>query len=238
MRADDDTAPALQREIVRRLDARGLTGSIHTGSVELEWTPSSIRVRSTAEEWLELGDGDIAAVQLSRTTREHGGFLARLFNRTQTIHTLHVELRATSGERIRLVARVSQDLEDAVAELPELAMYGEQVSLQPLLDVVTVAVGLGARLTRYNPSAASADAARGPLLTIDPNEPWVLVASFLQPIDAHVARIALESEGIEVVVDDEHTVSIDPLAAVALGGVKLRVRASRAEDAAEVLQRH
>lgn len=63
----------------------------------------------------------------------------------------------------------------------------------------------------------------------------VTVASFLQPIEAHLARARLESDGIECFVVDEHIVGVQWLYAVAVGGVKLQVRSWQSEHAREVL---
>jgi hypothetical protein len=58
-----------------------------------------------------------------------------------------------------------------------------------------------------------------------------VVASFPDATLAHLARQRLSSEGLEARLADEHTASIDPLLAGAIGGVKLLVRD---EDVARV----
>ncbi len=63
----------------------------------------------------------------------------------------------------------------------------------------------------------------------------VVVARFANAIEAHLARTKLESEGIQAFVGDEHMISIDPFYDMALGGVKLRVRAADEEKAAKIL---
>ena len=65
---------------------------------------------------------------------------------------------------------------------------------------------------------------------------WVTIASFSQPVQAHLARTQLESEGITCIFGDEHLVHVDWLLSNAVGGVKLRVHLSDAERAREVLR--
>jgi hypothetical protein len=52
---------------------------------------------------------------------------------------------------------------------------------------------------------------------------WVTVATFWKPTDAHLARIHLENEGIDVVILDETLVATDWFMANAIGGIKLQV---------------
>jgi hypothetical protein len=65
---------------------------------------------------------------------------------------------------------------------------------------------------------------------------WVTIASFSQPMDAHLARTKLESEGIVCIVGDEHLVRVDWLLSNAVGGVKLKVPAWEADRAREALR--
>jgi hypothetical protein len=67
-------------------------------------------------------------------------------------------------------------------------------------------------------------------------EDWVTVASFSQPVEAHLARTKLESEGIPCVVDDEYLVRVNWLLSNAVGGVKLRVPPEDAAHARELLR--
>jgi hypothetical protein len=67
--------------------------------------------------------------------------------------------------------------------------------------------------------------------------PWVTVATFWQPMDAHLARIRVESFDIDCVLLDEFLVATDWLYANAVGGIKLQVPAARADEAREALQR-
>jgi len=69
------------------------------------------------------------------------------------------------------------------------------------------------------------------------SESFITLLSFSQPIEANVAKGRLESEGVEVVLLDEHTVNINWLYSNAIGGVKLQVRESEVEKAQEILSR-
>lgn len=65
----------------------------------------------------------------------------------------------------------------------------------------------------------------------------VVVGSYINLLDAHVARGLLESEGIPARLHSEHHVSaLWPLAG-ALGGVRLQVAEHRAAEARDVLAR-
>ena len=70
----------------------------------------------------------------------------------------------------------------------------------------------------------------------DDDRPWVRVAAFWQPTEAHLARLKLESEGIECFLSDENIVTTYWLYANAVGGVKLLVREQDAPRAAELLR--
>ena len=66
---------------------------------------------------------------------------------------------------------------------------------------------------------------------------WVTVATFWDPPAAHIARLKLDSEGIECFLADENIVATNWLTANAVGGVKLQVRVADARQAAGVLRR-
>ncbi|MGB0887081.1 MAG: DUF2007 domain-containing protein [Vicingaceae bacterium] len=51
----------------------------------------------------------------------------------------------------------------------------------------------------------------------------VTVRTFDSPIDAHLLKTKLESEGINCYLQDEHSISIDPMHSYALGGIKLQI---------------
>lgn len=69
-----------------------------------------------------------------------------------------------------------------------------------------------------------------------PEEPWVLVATFRDLPQAHVARGTLEAQGLTVALTDEYTVGADWLMSIAIGGVGLGVKASQEEAAREILE--
>lgn len=62
---------------------------------------------------------------------------------------------------------------------------------------------------------------------------WVLLDTFNFMHEYLTLKIKLESEGIETLLRDEMTISIDPLLSNAIGGIKLYVRE---EDAAVALR--
>ena len=67
------------------------------------------------------------------------------------------------------------------------------------------------------------------------NQEWVIVAHFTENIEAHLAKSYLYQNGIEAHLNDEHMVSINPLYANALGGVKLLVPSEQQEEAEKLL---
>lgn len=64
----------------------------------------------------------------------------------------------------------------------------------------------------------------------------VVVASFLDTHQAHVARLRLEAEGIRAALDGEHHIAMDWMISNAVGGVKLLVLDSDVEQATRILQ--
>ena len=65
----------------------------------------------------------------------------------------------------------------------------------------------------------------------------VTIATFSLPIEAHIARAKLESEGIPAAIADEHTINMQWLYSNAIGGVKIQVPESFEEKAKGVLSR-
>jgi hypothetical protein len=61
------------------------------------------------------------------------------------------------------------------------------------------------------------------------------IAKFDRIFEAHIAKGKLESEGVEVFMDDNNVLSINSLYTHAVGGVKLRVHTQDAERATEIL---
>ena len=52
---------------------------------------------------------------------------------------------------------------------------------------------------------------------------FVVISKYSFPLDAHIAKASLESEGIPAYIADEHTINMQWLYSDALGGVKLYV---------------
>lgn len=66
---------------------------------------------------------------------------------------------------------------------------------------------------------------------------FVLVNSYNNYVEAHIARGVLEEEGIQCWLKDENTLTIDPILTNALGGIKLMVESTKADKANEILIR-
>jgi len=64
----------------------------------------------------------------------------------------------------------------------------------------------------------------------------VAVATFSHPVEAHLARTRLESEGIDCVVTDEYLVRVNWLLSNAIGGVKLMVPKWDEDRARDILR--
>ena len=62
-----------------------------------------------------------------------------------------------------------------------------------------------------------------------------VVAAFDTPVKAEIARLALDRAGIPAVIEDSEIVAMDWLLANAVGGIKVKVRETDADRAAEVL---
>ena len=63
----------------------------------------------------------------------------------------------------------------------------------------------------------------------------VTIARYDEPFLAHFYRGLLEDNGITSVIADEHHVAWNPLASIAIGGVRLMVLAQDAEQAREII---
>ena len=62
------------------------------------------------------------------------------------------------------------------------------------------------------------------------------VARFLNPTDAHIVSACLEGTGVPVIVADANLVQMNSLWAIALGGVRVLVPASRVAEANDVIE--
>ncbi|MCL4639271.1 MULTISPECIES: putative signal transducing protein [Olivibacter] len=65
---------------------------------------------------------------------------------------------------------------------------------------------------------------------------FVTVKVFDNPVEAHLLKTKLESEGIPCFLQDEHIVSLNPLYNYAVGGIKLVIHASDAEAASSIIK--
>jgi len=62
----------------------------------------------------------------------------------------------------------------------------------------------------------------------------ITLKTFDNSIDAHILKSKLESEGIVCYLFDEHTVTMNPLYNVTVGGIKLKINESDLELAQEI----
>lgn len=64
---------------------------------------------------------------------------------------------------------------------------------------------------------------------------FVILNTYANYVDAHIAKGVLEEEGINCWLKDENTVTIDPILTNAVGGIKLMVPKEDAQKAWELL---
>ena len=64
----------------------------------------------------------------------------------------------------------------------------------------------------------------------------ITLAQYYYYPDYAIVKSKLESEGIEVFLRDDITVTIDPFLSNAIGGIKLQVKSSQAEEASKILK--
>lgn len=65
---------------------------------------------------------------------------------------------------------------------------------------------------------------------------WLEVISFTYPHEAHLAKSLLEASDINVIVKDEFTIQVNNFYSNAIGGVKILVEKSNAEEALFLLE--
>jgi hypothetical protein len=65
--------------------------------------------------------------------------------------------------------------------------------------------------------------------------PFVCIRRFATYVPAHIALGKLREAGINAHLQDEHTVTIDPLLNLAVGGIKLLVENEEVEAAEKIL---
>ena len=64
----------------------------------------------------------------------------------------------------------------------------------------------------------------------------VIIASYANPIQAHILRGRLEAEDIPSLIFNEHLVNMNPMYSNLFGGVQVQVRPQDAERAREILR--
>ena len=66
-------------------------------------------------------------------------------------------------------------------------------------------------------------------------EEFRVLKTFYNPLDAHITKGLLESNGIEAFIFDENMVYVNPILTTAIGGVKLLVRNTDFENATTLI---
>ena len=64
----------------------------------------------------------------------------------------------------------------------------------------------------------------------------ITIATYSEPMMAHIAQAKLEAEGIESFIADENTVATVWSYAIMTGGAKLQVRQNDAQQARQILR--
>lgn len=64
---------------------------------------------------------------------------------------------------------------------------------------------------------------------------FIVLNSYNTYIDAHIAKGVLESEGIHCWMNDENTITVNPILTNAVGGIKLMVDKENAQRAWDIL---
>ena len=68
------------------------------------------------------------------------------------------------------------------------------------------------------------------------NDGLVTIAIYPEPFEANLMRSKLLSEGIECILLDENTISVQPFYSIAIGGIKLQVNENDRARAMEILK--
>ena len=66
----------------------------------------------------------------------------------------------------------------------------------------------------------------------------ITIATFTSPLDAHIAKGRLETEGISAFITHEYHISVAWFLSNALGGVKVRVLRENQAEAEKIVQSH
>jgi DNA-directed RNA polymerase subunit RPC12/RpoP len=64
----------------------------------------------------------------------------------------------------------------------------------------------------------------------------ITLKTFDNPIDAHLLKSKLESEGLAVYIFDEHINSLNPLYNIATGGIKLKISEGDMDAALQIIR--
>jgi len=70
----------------------------------------------------------------------------------------------------------------------------------------------------------------------EPDDPWVLLDTYMDVQHAFLVRSVLQGSGIPCAIPDEHTVGARRELAIAIGGVRVMVAASDVERARDLLR--
>ncbi len=68
--------------------------------------------------------------------------------------------------------------------------------------------------------------------------PLITLKTFENPVEAHLLKSQLESEGINCFLFDEHTMGLIPFYNVTLGGIKLKIDQKDAKVALEIVDQN
>jgi hypothetical protein len=66
---------------------------------------------------------------------------------------------------------------------------------------------------------------------------WIIANSFNDYFKANIALTKLQNEGIEAMLKDENTVTIDPMLGNAIGGIKLMVKETDVEEVVSIFKK-
>jgi hypothetical protein len=94
-------------------------------------------------------------------------------------------------------------------------------------DEVEICPDCGSRLISGEAPQSQNEACQG--------QDLVIIAKYMYLHQAQLARITLEGHGINAFIRDEHSVGIQSLFGLALGGIKLEVTKEYAHKALEIL---
>jgi Putative prokaryotic signal transducing protein len=68
------------------------------------------------------------------------------------------------------------------------------------------------------------------------DDAWVVVRQVAYPHEAHLMRSILAGHGIEAIVPEPHLLNVQPAYSLAIGGVRVFVKAADRDEAIRLLQ--